>query len=242
MDIYDKVRDMLAAISEGAQYAEWSGHLMPGVAVMGVRIPAMRRLARDIAAGDWRGYLTEAQAASRRRQAAGEVEFMEERLMQGLVLGTVKGLPTPEYLELTAAFASRIQSWAECDSYSISESRKRIERDGEAIFSFLQRLARSEREYEARFGIVMLMKYFCTPPYIDRLLDELRTFSHSGYYARMGAAWALAECFIKFPSLTELLFHNAALDSQIRRMAVRKVCDSLRVCDDAKRRLRQSLA
>ena len=70
------LRERLLAQSE-PDYRAFASSLLPGVEhVMGVRIPKLRRLAREIARGDWRTYLRTA-----------EELYFEERMLQGLVIG-----------------------------------------------------------------------------------------------------------------------------------------------------------
>ena len=48
------IRERLLALGEPA-YRDFSASLLPGVEhIIGVRLPALRRLAREIVRGDWR--------------------------------------------------------------------------------------------------------------------------------------------------------------------------------------------
>lgn len=54
------LRDQLLELAEPA-YRNFIMPLMPGVEhVIGIRLPLLRRLAREIVHGDWRAWLTEA--------------------------------------------------------------------------------------------------------------------------------------------------------------------------------------
>ena len=58
------IRKLLESMSEES-YRRFSASLLPGVdRILGVRLPAMRRLAKQIAANDWRTYLKTAQRNS----------------------------------------------------------------------------------------------------------------------------------------------------------------------------------
>ena len=62
---------------------KFTAALMPGVEnVLGIRLPVLRKIARQIAAGDWRTYLAEA-----------EDFYFEERMLQGLVIGCARCTP-----------------------------------------------------------------------------------------------------------------------------------------------------
>ena len=70
------LRDQLLELQE-PKYMKFTAALMPGVEnVLGIRLPVLRKIARQIAAGDWRTYLAEA-----------EDFYFEERMLQGLGIG-----------------------------------------------------------------------------------------------------------------------------------------------------------
>ena len=55
------LRDQLLELQE-PKYMKFTAALMPGVEnVLGIRLPVLRKIARQIAAGDWRTYLAEAE-------------------------------------------------------------------------------------------------------------------------------------------------------------------------------------
>ena len=67
------LREQLLELTE-PKYMKFTSALMPGVEnVLGIRLPVLRSIAKEIAAGDWRAYLTEA-----------EDFYFEERMLQGL--------------------------------------------------------------------------------------------------------------------------------------------------------------
>ena len=73
------LRDQLLELQE-PKYMKFTAALRPGVEnVLGIRLPVLRKIARQIAAGDWRTYLAEA-----------EDFYFEERMLQGLVIGCAR--------------------------------------------------------------------------------------------------------------------------------------------------------
>ncbi len=77
---------------------KFTAALMPGVEnVLGIRLPVLRKIARQIAAGDWRTYLAEA-----------EDFYFEERMLQGLVIGCARCTPA-EKLEHVGALRAQNQ-------------------------------------------------------------------------------------------------------------------------------------
>lgn len=104
------LREQLLEMAEPA-YRDFTMPLMPGVEhVIGIRVPKLRLLAREIVRGDWRSYLDTA-----------EDLYFEERLLQGLVIGLAKCDPA-EKLRRVARFVPKIDNWA-CAIYSAGGSK-----------------------------------------------------------------------------------------------------------------------
>ena len=80
----------------------------PGVEhVLGIRLPALRKLAARIAKGDWERYLDTADGF-----------YMEERMLQGMVLGCIRPDEDVEvYLHRVTRFVWIINSWSVCDTF-----------------------------------------------------------------------------------------------------------------------------
>ena len=207
-------------------YQKFSSALIPTIDnVLGVRMPELRKLAKEIAKGDWRTYL----------QTAND-EYFEEVLLQGLVIGYAKA-DLEELLTYVAAFVPKINNWSVCDSFCTG--LKFTKKHKERVWDFLQPYLISEKEYELRFGIVMLLDYYIEPDYIDRLLNVLDRVQHEGYYVKMAVAWALSICFVKLPNQTmDYLVGENSLDLFTYNKALQKITESTRVEADVKTSIR----
>ena len=98
-----------------------------------------------------------------------------------------------------------------------------------------------EKEYELRFAIVCLLDFFINDTYIDEVLELLADVEHdASYYVKMADAWALSICYIKFPQKTEPILERETLDGEIRKKAVQKIRESLRVSKEEKERLKKN--
>jgi len=207
------IHEQLLALSE-PEFQKFSSSLLPGTNnILGVRLPALRKLAKKIAKGDWRAYLTSA-----------EDQSFEEIMLQGMVIGYVRA-DLPELLERIAAFVPKIDNWSVCDSFC--SGLKIARKEPEAIWDFLQPYLHTEREFEARFGVVMLLFYFIEDLHIRRVLALLDQIPSKEYYARMAVAWAISICFVRFPALTmEYLKTENSLDDFTYHKALQKITES----------------
>ena len=216
------LRERLLAQSE-PDYRAFASSLLPGVEhVMGVRIPKLRRLAREIARGDWRTYLRTA-----------EELYFEERMLQGLVIGYAP-CDAEERLAWTARFVPKIDNWSVCDSFC----RRLNPGEREPMWRFVQPYFRSPEEFGVRFAVVTSLVNFADEEHLEALLARLEEVRHEAYYARMGVAWAVSVCFAKFPERTAAWLADCALDAWTYGRSLRKIVESDRVDVSAKRAVR----
>ena len=151
--------------------------LNPGVEhVLGIRIPALRRLAARIARTDWEAYLDTA-----------DTFYMEERMLQGMVLGCVKPDADVEvYLHRVTKFVWIINSWSVCDTFKFGGGKKFIATHADRPWEYLKEWMRAEGEYEVRFGVVMAMSLFhrrgshCRTPLLPRRHPPRRLLREDG--------------------------------------------------------------
>lgn len=193
--------------------------------VIGVRVPVLRKVAKEICKDDWEGFL---------RQPTMNFEHC---FVKAIVLATVK-MDGKERLERTRAFLPEIRDWAVCDGFCGAWKMSRDIKDD--LWSFCVEILSSGEEFPMRVGAVMMMDKYIDDDHINdmlALLTEKR--KGTGYYWDMGCAWALSFCYIRYPDATEEALFSDTLDPEILRMSVYKVRDSYRVSDERKKALKQ---
>lgn len=202
--------------------------LHPGIEhVLGIRIPALRRLAAQIAKDDWQSYLRTA-----------DTYYMEERMLQGMVIGHLKMKDTEEYLALVAKFIPLINSWSVCDTFDFCGKQRFVDKNKEKVWQFLEQWMASDKEYEIRFGVVMAMGHYIDEEYIDKVLLRMDRISHEGYYVKMAVAWSLSVCYVKFPEKTMNYLKKNHLDDFTYNKALQKIVESYRVSAEDKEAIR----
>lgn len=223
-----QVRNRLYELAE-EDYRQFNKKLIPEVGkVIGIRLPQLRKIAREIAKTDFRKYLKEADRGITSDSAH------EEIMLQGLVIGYAKA-DREERSVYLHRFIPKIMNWAICDSCACGY--KFMEKDREYWFDYLMQYRASRKEYEQRFLIVSLMSHFMDAEYIDRILEFCNGFKHSGYYARMGVAWTIQVCYVNFPEKTAKFLENNKMDDFIQNKAIQKIRESYRVSKDKKEEL-----
>ncbi len=214
------IRERLNALAE-EDYRKFSSSLIPGEdKLLGVRLPHLRELAKEIAKGDWREYLDNAQN-----------EYYEEIMLQGLVIGYAKASPE-EILKYTALFIPKIRNWGVCDSFCTG--LKLAKKHPEMVWDFIRPYLSSDKEFEIRFAVIMMLAHFISNGYIDRVIESLDRIRHEGYYVKMGVAWAISVCYVKYPEKTIAYLKSCELDDFTFNKSLQKILESYRVDQDAK--------
>jgi len=202
-------------------YQKFSSALIPNISnMLGVRLPVLRKLAKRVLQEDWRAYLDE-----------DHEEYFEEVMLKGMIIGYAK-LDMEDKLELIARFVPKIDNWSVCDSFCCGLKFTGTNR--EQMWSFLQPYLSSSKEYELRFGVVMILNYYIDEIYIDKVLQKLDTIKHPAYYVKMAVAWALSMCYVKLPEQTMAYLQHNTLDDFTYNKALQKIVESNRVTPDNK--------
>ena len=198
------------------EYGSFSAGLIPGAGEMlGVCLPKLRKLAKQLAKENWQDYLTSATD-----------DYMEETMLQGMTIGYVRE-PFAVIQPYLDAFIPKINNWSVCDS--TCASLKVAVKESKTVRDYLQSYLESEREFDIRFGIVMLLDHYIVPEYIDDVLSQLDRIHHSGYYVRMAAAWNLSVCYVRFSEKTMQYLRSNKLDDWTYNKAIQKMIESYRI-------------
>lgn len=125
------------------------------------------------------------------------------------------------------------QMWEFLQRYLFPDMRE-CHPQGESAGKNLQRKCsganpQGSMEFEIRFGVVMLMSYFLTEEYIERVLLQMEKVRKGDYYVDMAVAWCLATARAKFDERTQEFVRNATLTPSVIKKYEQKVRDSLRV-------------
>ncbi|MEK3704142.1 DNA alkylation repair protein [Paenibacillus sp. FSL R7-0198] len=218
------IRTQLLSLVE-PEYQKFSAALIPNITnVLGVRLLALRKIAKQLAAGDWRTYLETA-----------EDEYFEEVMLQAMVIGHVQA-DLDELLKAIETFVPKIDNWSVCDSFCAGLKYTKVH--SEPMWTFLQPYLRSDQEYEIRFGVVMLLNFYLNERYIDQVLTALDQISHEAYYVKMAVAWAISMAYVKQPEVTLRYLNQNNLDDFTYNKALQKITESYRVDPESKQMIR----
>lgn len=235
----EEIRKKLCGMSE-AGYQEFSAALIPDLGertMLGVRLPALRKYAKELAKKDWRKELS-----------YGEDLYFEETMLRGMILGYACET-IDELLFYLKDFIPRVDNWSVCDS--VCNGLKLVEQYPEKTWEFLQPYLSSGEEYPVRVGLIMLLSHFVklgegkerisrkrvvtmadlkgeeeSGKYLEPILKVLDREFSEGYYAQMAAAWLLAELFVVYPVRTVRGLKELHLDKFTKKKALQKIRES----------------
>lgn len=206
------LQELLAREAEES-YRQFAASLIPGeTKLLGVRLPTLRRLAKQAAKGEWRTTFAELKGHP----------CMELVMLRGMLPGYAN-CSRDERLQAIAEFVPDIRNWSICDSCCATYHFVREQRY--EILPFLHSYLASPHEYEARFGVVMLlMHYMKAPEWISTIAALLPTVTAEGFYARMAVAWCTSELYFSNPQAGEQVLKQ--LSSATQRLAEKKIRES----------------
>ena len=222
----EKLQAELKALQD-LKYQKFHSSLLPGVQnIIGVRMPLLRKLAKEVLRGDWRSYLDSSVAEPN--------TYYEEDIIQALLIGTSK-LSLPERHAYIKEFVPEINNWAVCDLFcsTLKEAQYYQEEYWQLIVPYFN----SSNAYDLRFASVMLLNHFTGDEFVEEALKLLAAIKHEDYYVKMGIAWAISIFYIKKPQLTLKLIKQNNLDDFTHNKAIQKIRESFRVSNEDKEML-----
>lgn len=218
------IQTALFALRDPA-YQAFQSKLIPTIdpqTVIGVRMPALRKLAREIAGTPVaEGFLQELPH-----------RYYEENNLHGLLISAI-----PDYDGAVAAletFLPYVDNWATCDLISPKVFKKHLPELEEKIPTWLA----AEAEYTVRFGLGTLLGFYLDDAFRPEHLEWAAALRREEYYIRMMVAWYFATALAKQYDHALPYLEKGRLDLWTHNKTIRKAVESTRVCPEHKAHLR----
>ena len=206
-------------------YKEFQCGLMPTVdpdTVIGVRMPALRKLVKDFA---------ETPEAAEFLKALPH-RYYEENNLHGLLISAMR-----DYDRAVAAldaFLPYVDNWATCDLIRPKVFQKHLPELLEKIQVWLA----SDHTYTVRFGLEMLMTCYLDDAFRPEYLELAAGVRSGEYYVNMMIAWYFATALAKQYDAALPYLRERRLDPWIHNKAIQKAIESCRVTGEQKAYLR----
>ena len=214
---YKELQQKLNELSE-EKYALFQKRIIKEEAypILGVRMPILKKIAKEIVKGNEQQFLQTASAVSH-----------EERLLLAIVIG--ESACQYDVFEARADdFVKKIDNWAVCDAFCTS-IKKHIKRNKNAFWQHILCYLHSENHWIVRVGLVCMLSHYIEEEYLEEVLKRCDGVKNDFYYVKMAQAWLMATAFTKYPQRVKPYFTNHTLDTWTLHKAIQKVCQSQRV-------------
>ena len=216
------IREELAALADPA-YRDFQARLVPTVKaarILGVRTPALRRYARELA----RRRPDEARAFVGAHLPHATYDEMN---LHAELIGLLARTPEEAFC-LLEAFLPHVDNWATCDLIRVGALGRDLDATLERIRSWV---APESPEYVVRFGVTTLMSLFLGDAFEPSQLQLVADINRPEYYVNMARAWYFSYALIRQGEATLPLFEARPprLDAWTHNKSLQKARESRRV-------------
>lgn len=190
--------------------------------MIGIRLPIMRNIAKEIAKIDVEGFLKYTQN-----------KYYEEIMLQGLVISHIKDETT--FNKYFKEYIKKIDNWAVCDSFC--NSIKIVRKHEDKYFKEAIKLALKKEEFISRVGLIIILNHFIMEDKLSIIFDTLDKIESDKFYINMAEAWLVCEMYTKFPKETKNYIEKNNLNKFTQNKTISKIRDSYRVSKEDKEML-----
>lgn len=219
-----QIQKQLFALQDKS-YQAFQSKLMPTVPaekVIGVRIPVLRRLAKQLAG------TPQAEAFL----CSLPHEYYEENNLHAFLLENIRDYDTA--LAETEKFLPCIDNWATCDCFC----PKVFAKHREELLGPVRRWLDSGRVYTMRYAMNMLMRYYLDESFRPEYLAWVAGVHSGEYYLNMMRAWYFATALAKQPDAALPWLTEKRLDVWTHNKTIQKAVESYRIPAEMKQLLR----
>jgi 3-methyladenine DNA glycosylase AlkD len=222
---YEELKTELSKLADD-EYREFVMKICPSERpFLGVRVPQIREICKKVPIETIPDFL--------KVKPVG----YEEVLARGFLIAR---LPYDEMMQWFDSQVDCIDDWSTCDTFC-SAVGKVIKKNRAKFFDAkMDDLLSDSREFAVRVGLVLLKVAYINEKYLQVIFDRVSGLaSREEYYIRMGIAWLLCDCFIKYPTATTSFMLSSKLPKWTYNKTISKICDSYRVDAETKDLLRK---
>ena len=188
---------------------------------LGIRIPQIRKMAKEIIKGNANSFLSGYQP-----------QYHEEKLLMCIVITDAK-LEYPVFLNAFDSFLDIIDNWAQCDILC-SGLKKAIKKRRQEFFDHLQSYLKSQNPWIIRVGIVAMLSEYIQEEFISEVFCRVDAVDNPFYYVKMANAWLVSVAMVKLPEKTKAYMLESQLDKWTFNKAIQKCRESFRVAKEDK--------
>ena len=198
------------------KYREFQSKLTPNISkekMIGVRVPNVRVLAKQyIKTKEGENFLKDLPH-----------KYYDENMLHALLISEIKDYDI--CIKEVNKFLPYVDNWAVCDIMS----PKIFKKHKKELINEIKKWAKSDKVYECRFGIEMLMSHFLDDDFNLEYLEIPAQISIDEYYVKMMIAWFYATSLAKQWDATIPYLKDNKLDVWVHNKTISKAKESYRI-------------
>ena len=206
-------------------YRDFQSALMPTVPkekVIGVRTPALRKLAKQLAGTP--------QAEKFLRSLPHD--YYEENNLHAFLIEAIRDYGTA--LAETEKFLPYIDNWATCDF----PEPKCFRKNKKAVLEEVRKWIASTETYTIRYGIGVLMRLFLDEDFSPEYLEMAAGVQSQEYYVNLMIAWYFATALAKQGDAAVPYIEQHRLSDWVHKKTIQKAVESYRITSEQKEYLK----
>ena len=218
--IREEIRQRLFELQD-VPYRDFQVKLIPTVepeSMIGVRTPALRKLAREYGRRDEIGVFLQDLPH----------KYFDENQLHAFIISGIKDFET--CIMHVEKFLPYVDNWATCDQMSPTVFKKKRQE----LLPFIREWMKSDRTYTVRFGIGMLMQHYLDEDSDPSYPEMVAGIKSEEYYISMMIAWYFATALAKQYDTVLPYIEEKRLDSQTHNRAIQKAVESYRITQEQK--------
>ena len=220
MSVYERL-----AACRDEKYKDFLSRLVPNIpknTVLGVRTPAMRRIAKEI----------KGTKEAEEFLSVLPHKYYEENLVHFFLIAMIKDFG--ECVKAVETFLPYVDCWPVCDQ----SSPKVFAKEHEKLVPFIEKWISSDHVYTVRFGIRMLMNEFLGDDFRPEYPEWVAAVKGGDYYIKMMVAWYFATALAKRYDESIVFIEQHRLEPWTHKKAIQKAIESFRVTREHKEYLK----
>lgn len=222
--IVDEIQKELFAMQDIA-YRDFQAKLIPNLAdgsMIGVRTPALRKLAKQMANREEIGVFLETLPHT----------YFDENQLHAFIIAERKNFA--QCMDELTCFLPFVDNWATCDQLSPQIFKKHRQE----LLPYIKEWIVSDKTYMVRFAVGMLMEHFLDEDFDKAYPEMVSKIRSEEYYINMMVAWYFATALAKQYEAVLPFIEEMRLDSWTHNKAIQKSIESNRITAEQKAYLR----
>ncbi|MDE5939477.1 MAG: DNA alkylation repair protein [Lachnospiraceae bacterium] len=223
--IDDEIRAELLARQDTA-YRDFQVKLIPNLengSMIGVRTPALRKLAKQLAKREEIGVFLESLPHT----------YFDENQLHAFIVSERKEFE--RCVEEVNRFLPFVDNWATCDQMS----PKVFKKHRQELLPYIREWIASGKTYTVRFGIGMLMEHFLDEDFDPAYPGMVSRVRSEEYYVNMMIAWYFATALAKQYEAVLPYIEEERLSPWTHNKAIQKAVESYRITAEQKGYLKE---